>query len=137
MTFKIKVKLDKWQDAIKAAPEAAGRAVAAVAYEGERYVKQSMSDSPATGRAYVHGGATHIASSPGNPPRPDVGNLLNSINVKRMNEKLYAIRVGSEQGVLLEFGTTYMEARPFMGPAAAWLKKNATRIAKEAFGDLI
>ena len=45
-------------------------------------IQRSMVNSPATGNTYTSGvneNITHIASSEGNPPRPDTGNLKNSI----------------------------------------------------------
>tara|TARA_Y100001937_G_scaffold53300_1_gene73513 strand:- start:1083 stop:1493 length:411 start_codon:yes stop_codon:yes gene_type:complete len=43
-------------------------------------IKISMRNSPQTGNIYPRAGTTpHIASSKGNPPRPDEGILINSI----------------------------------------------------------
>lgn len=85
----------------------------------------SMRNSPATGKKYTggRGGKSHIASSPGNPPRVDSSQLVNSIV---MDERLFEVEVGSNimEGdppypVVLEFGREdgSMEARPWMGPA--------------------
>lgn len=118
---------------IREMPDAAKNGVEGAAREGERYVKQSISDSPPTGRRY----GTHVASSPGNPPRIDTSNLVNSINSAKKNDYLWQIRVGAEYGPILEFGGRYIAARPFMGPMADWLKKNADDIMAEFLRDAI
>jgi len=89
----------------------------------------SMRNTPKTGKHYRRGKKTHIASSPGNPPAIDSGELVRSImfDVRKME-----IEVGVEGGApyaeYLEAGTHMfspehlltskkMEPRPFLGPA--------------------
>lgn len=88
--------------------------------------KSSMSLSPATGKTY----GDHVASSPGNPPRVDTEDLINTVKSKpeqfSKEDPEYRIGVFKESGqaekaIWLEFGTKKMEARPFMRPA--YLKK--------------
>jgi len=88
-----------------------------------------MRNTPKTGRHYKRGKKTHIASSPGNPPAIDSGELLRSImfDVRKME-----IEVGVEGGApyaeYLETGTfkvtaesitptELIESRPFLNPA--------------------
>lgn len=78
----------------------------------QRAAKRSIQDSPAdpeTGR-----------SKPGNPPKTDTGRLVNSIFVDReLGEDGISLTVGTNvaYGRHLEFGTTTIEARPWLAPA--------------------
>ncbi len=81
---------------------------------GVEIVKQSMADSPATGRRY----GSHTASSPGNPPRIDTENLVNSIQRAKIRKHRYHIFTDVDYGLVLEFGGAEVLPRPFMGPMA-------------------
>jgi len=98
----------------------------ALAEEGTNIAKVSMQQSPASGRSYMRGKKMHTASSPGNPPRPDSGRLVNSMRWDRMgtNGQTQQRRIiaATEYAFYEEFGTTKMEARPFMGPMAQQLR---------------
>lgn len=102
-------------------PRVVDDAVQAVAREGERIVKQSMQQSPATGMTY----GSHVASSAGNPPRIDTGTLVNSINVQAVKDRVWRVNAGTEYAAWLEFGTQRMAARPFMNPMADQLSREA------------
>jgi hypothetical protein len=91
-------------------------------------VIEGMTNSPPTGKMYSGGGrrAPHFASSPGNPPRRDFGNLVASI-VMDVDEGEGTIDVGSNledppYGAYLEFGVAPhgrhpgVEARPWLWP---------------------
>ncbi len=81
---------------------------------------KSMQNTPKTGRHYKRGksGKFHIASSPGEAPAIDFGELLRSIF---FDVRPLEVEVGSFGGApyaeFLEEGTSKMEARPFLGPA--------------------
>jgi hypothetical protein len=87
-------------------------------------MQKSMTDSPATGKAYRRGGKTHIASSPGHPPRVDLGTLRASIKVRKIREKAYAIETNVLHGLETEIGVG-MAPRPWMRPefvrAGVWI----------------
>ena len=79
----------------------------------------SMRNTPKTGKHYKRGKKKHIASSAGNAPAIDSGDLLKSIifDVRPME-----IEVGSIINVppyprYLEEGTEKMDARPWLNPA--------------------
>ena len=89
-----------------------------------------------TGRTYrkYNPNRTHQASSSGNPPATDTGVLKSGISTRVEVERnalvgkiiAYApTNKGDNYALFLEFGTTDMEARPFMQPA---LDKNAKKI---------
>ena len=105
-----------------AAPADADRALRVLANEGLNKWKLLIHESPPTGRSYTRGTVTHVASSPGNPPRSDTASLINSLNVQSAGHLRYEIRDGVAHGVLMEFGTDDVEARPSAGPMALWLE---------------
>lgn len=78
----------------------------------------SMRDTPKTGMKYRRGKRWHIASSPGNAPAVDSGELLRSIV---MNEGIDFVEVGVKSGAphgrYLEEGTKHMKKRPFLALA--------------------
>lgn len=96
-----------------------------VAVQMETEMKLSMTNSPSTGETYNRGrGRYHVASSPGNPPRPDTGALLGSIRTIKRGRLHYEHRDGVEYGIYLEFGTERMGARPWVNPVyEAWRRK--------------
>lgn len=78
-------------------------------------IKIQLSQAGA-GRVY----GRHQASAPGDPPAVDTGQLRNSIISETGEDSLGPyVDVGSnlEKAEWLEFGTSNMEARPFMRPA--------------------
>lgn len=48
----------------------------------------------------------------------DTGNLLNSIQARRLAAARWLVYVGAHYGIYHEMGTRYMVARPFLIPAA-------------------
>jgi HK97 gp10 family phage protein len=87
----------------------------------------SMRNTSKTGRHYRRGkgGRIHIASSPGNPPAIDYGELVRSImfDVGDMEVEIGSIG-GAPYSIFLEEGTEKMDARPFLGPAVDEHEKN-------------
>lgn len=87
----------------------------------EKAAKESIAGGGKTGKVYRRGGRTHQASAPGEAPATDTGRLVNSINV-RLADGDTAAEVAAGSGSvkyarMLEFGTSRMEARPFLFPA--------------------
>lgn len=117
-SYSVRIKRNDLAAIIRDAPEKIDRRLARVAFDGERIVKTSFS----SGR-----------SLPGQPPGVDTGKLRAGINTKKLRLMLYSINTGdTEYAPFLEFGTTRMAARPFMGPAA----KEIEKILPDAFKDL-
>lgn len=82
----------------------------------ETHVKVAL-QTPGSGEVYTRGGISHRASAPGQPPAIDTGTLINSIEVGEVTPMQAILGVGAEYGEYLEFGTSRMEARPFLRPA--------------------
>lgn len=93
----------------------------------QRAAKRSIQDSPAdpeTGR-----------SKPGNPPKTDTGRLVNSIFVDReLGEDGISLTVGTNvaYGRHLEFGTTTIEARPWLAPALEATRQRSLQAVAKA-----
>ena len=82
----------------------------------ETHVKVEL-QTPGSGEVYTRGSRSHRASAPGQPPAIDTGNLINSIEVGDVTPTQATLGVGAEYAEYLEFGTSRMEARPFLRPA--------------------
>jgi HK97 gp10 family phage protein len=63
-------------------------------------------------------GKGHVPSKPGEPPNEDTGHLRININVTQPGPLRVLVSSEAAYSSALEFGTTAMAARPFMGPAA-------------------
>ena len=99
-------------------------------------IKKTMTDSilsgNKTGKTYRRGGVTHVASAAGEPPASDTGRLVSSIGVFPDLSGL-SIDIGVKRpmvnyALFLEFGTSKMDARPFIAPAG--LKNRAKALNK-------
>ena len=103
----------------KTEPKKLDAALARMAFATDKDAKMSIQGSPATGRAYKRRSITHIASSPGNAPRTDTGQLVRNITVKRDGFLNYTVgsRKGAPHGFWLEFGTRFIAKRPWLTPA--------------------
>lgn len=79
-----------------------------------------LMSTPGTGRTYQRRGVVHRASSPGDPPAPDTGQLRASVThaMGQDAEGLF-VDIGSNlrKAKYLEFGTQHMAARPALRPA--------------------
>jgi HK97 gp10 family phage protein len=69
----------------------------------------------------------HIASLPGQPPNEEFGTLRNNIETVQSEPLKVEVSSNAPYAAPLEFGTSKMAARPYMGPA---LQKNRQRIAE-------
>ena len=73
-----------------------------------------IANSPATGRTYQRRGVTHVASSPGNPPRNDTGTLTSRTRTQYEYERLLGrVVFSTNYAAALEYGTEKVEARPY------------------------
>jgi len=65
----------------------------------------------------------HRASAPGEAPASDTGNLVSKIIVKQKSKDITSVESNADYSAYLEYGTSKMEARPFMLPAFEKSKK--------------
>lgn len=98
------IKFDKraLQQLEREAPGRADAAMRRIAFRLEAVIKNSFGTSP---------------SAPGQTPGVDTGALKNSIHMEQVRRGVYRVSDGVEYGVMLEYGTRHMAARPWMAPA--------------------
>lgn len=58
-----------------------------------------------------------IPSNPGEPPHKQTHNLAESIDITKLSDHSFSIGTDVDYGKDLEFGTSTMEARPWLRPA--------------------
>jgi len=129
-TFKKKINKKMTTNARKNVLTAVSRGTGMV----EKTAQESIKNK-GTGRSYTRRGITHTASAPGQPPATDSGFLGQNItmNVKSMPNGTVVGQVisAAPYSKALEFGTTTIEARPFMQPALEKNKKKIVNIFKQ------
>lgn len=105
-------------EALKSKAEAeTARAVRATAQAIRNDAIISVKSHLSAGKVYTRGTVKHVASKPGSPPNQDRGALTRNIRVT-MNDDLTAdISSNAPYSAALEFGTSDIDARPFMTPA--------------------
>jgi len=103
----------------KKSPDQLDKMLARMAFDTNKTAIESMQKSPKSGRAYNRGSISHTASSAGNPPAIDTGNLARNVTVDRISKASYTTgsRKGGFYGRFLEFGTRTIAARPWLAPA--------------------
>lgn len=96
----------------------AGAVVEQTAHRLADEAKTLINTPGRSGRVY----GSHQASAAGEPPAADTGVLAGSIQSRLTGPLSAEVTVGAEYGHWLEFGTTRIEPRPFMVPAAETVK---------------
>jgi len=126
-------KLHKLQTAVSGGT---GKAMLAGALVLEDFIEESMHEDH-HGRIYSRGGRTHQASAPGETPAIDFGHLVNSIESSLIDSTSSQVATDSDIAPFLEFGTSRMEARPFMRPAADEHEEDVVQAVSKAIMQLI
>lgn len=88
-----------------------------------RKAVDSIQRGSKTGRIYTRHGISHQASAPGESPATNTGRLASSIKMV-VDETSTNVAVGTSvsYGKDLEFGTSKMQARPWLFPALESMK---------------
>lgn len=123
-------------EALKSKAEAeTARAVRATAQAIRNDAIISVKSHLSAGNVYTRGTVKHVASKPGSPPNQDRGTLTRNIRVT-MNDDLTAdISSNAPYSAALEFGTSNIDARPFMTPAVEGQRvKHKERLQKAIMG---
>lgn len=110
--------------------EAVGRAL----FEGGEAIKAEAQVSITTGAT---SGKNHVPSKPGDPPNEDTGDLRRGIIVTQPGPLNVRISSNAPYSTFLEFGTSRMGARPFMGPAARKRKDEVIALVRRAIDQAI
>jgi HK97 gp10 family phage protein len=77
-------------------------------------------------------GKNHVPSTAPNPPNQDTGVLGNNIETLHLEPLLVAVSSNAPYAAYLEYGTSRMSARPYMGPAAGKSRKEVGKIVADA-----
>lgn len=77
-------------------------------------------------------GKNHVPSAPGEPPNADTHQLDRSVHSEKAGPLKARSVADAPHAVDLETGTSKMEARPFMAPAAQRTRPKARRLVAEA-----
>lgn len=77
-------------------------------------------------------GANHVPSAPGEPPNNDTGGLVASHETELIRWDHARTTVNADYAVPLEVGTSKMEPRPFLGPAARATRDEMNALLKVA-----
>ena len=101
---------------IKHAPQAVEDVKEAIAVDTHKYAREGILRGPASGRIYekYKPRRTHKASGPGEYPMSDTGHLANNVKLDRSGSAYY-VGTAIRYGRYLEFGTTNMLPRPWLG----------------------
>ncbi len=114
------------------------------AKEGTRIAQDSIRQSPAgSGRFYrsPRTGRIQEASFPGNAPRQDSGALIRGLKWRKKSSKEYVIESTAGHSAAVEFGEGVnlggnpLEARPYMMPMVAELRKKYEFLAKKKINE--
>ncbi len=145
MDFSVKIEgLEKLDRAMKGVPEAIDKELRTALFASAKHVeaeaKRSIASGQKTGRIYKRRTVTHQASAPGEAPATDTGRLVNSINAYPAGEKLESTVVAGRGTVkyaaMLEFGTKFIAARPFLFPAVEhskdWIRERLAKAVRTA-----
>lgn len=93
-------------------------------------MRKSIRNSSGAWREYRIDGNAHWSAFPHEPPNSATGSLARSIRLRRQNKKNWhaiQITVGADYAFWLEYGTRYMEPRPFVGPVYRQFSPMVTR----------
>lgn len=77
-------------------------------------------------------GKHHVPSAPGEPPNEDTGHLRTEIEVTQTGPLRVEVSSNARYSAALEFGTSKMAARPFMGPAARRNREKVVALVDKA-----
>lgn len=116
------------------------QALAKVALKIEGDAKYNIQTGARTGRIYKRGSKTHQASSRGEFPKTDTGELVSNITSEFSfsgMEVTVGSRASAPHGFLLEFGTSKIAARPWLFPTVQSNKKFMQKTFANALSDIV
>jgi len=76
-------------------------------------------------------GKNHVPSAPGEPPNANLRTLDKNIETVQITPLKVEVSSNAPYSAALEFGTSKMAARPFMGPAAQMTQEEVRNIVAE------
>lgn len=82
-------------------------------------------------------GKNHVPSRPGEPPNYDTGVLANNIETVQVAPLKVEVSSNAPYAAALEFGTSKMAERPYLRPATAAKRREATQLVRRAVNSAI
>jgi HK97 gp10 family phage protein len=82
-------------------------------------------------------GKAHVPSRPGEPPNRDTGVLQGHLENQLVKDLVAEVSSNAPYAAALEFGTSKMEARPYMRPARDKEAPRIERLFKSEMADLV
>lgn len=140
MSFRVKMTgADRLQRKLRDVPRSATKdmekAIAKSLVEVQGEAQRGIQRGSRSGRLYqkYKPRRQHRASAPGEMPKTDTGRLVSEIKVEIDSDRLGgAVGTNLDYGEYLEFGTSTMEARPWLHPTFERLKRRITARLRKA-----
>lgn len=107
-------------------------ALLAAAQDMSSFAIVKIQRNSGTGRRYKRGGRIHIASSPGEYPNADFGELVRKMFAEKRGRLTAVWGNTAKHALFLEIGTSRMAARPFMRPTLLALRDKIQARVRDA-----
>lgn len=121
--------LKSHQNRLRKMAQQAAPAAARALYAGGQLLESEAERSITAGAV---SGANHVPSAPGQPPNEDTGTLRRNIETEIGGPNLVRVVSYAPYSAALEFGTSRLESRPFMRPAATKTRPEIERLVRRA-----
>lgn len=82
-------------------------------------------------------GKKHVPSAPGQPPNQDTGVLAGNIEVVQAAPLVVEVSSNAPYAAALEFGTSKVAARPYMGPARDAKRDEVVQLVRQAVANAV
>lgn len=105
--------------------QAVGKALFVAGSKIQTYAQQSITAGAVSGKG-------HVPSLPGEPPNADTHTLDRQIETTQVEPLKVRVSSNAPYSKFLEFGTSRMEARPFMLPALRACRREVTKLVRDA-----
>lgn len=124
---------------LRALSKGADRYLGPALFAGGELIQVDAQNSITRGSASGTSGGKHqhIPSRPGEPPNNFTGVLANNIETVSVAPLTVHVTSNAPYSAALEFGTSKMEARPFMRPARDRNKAAVKKMVDDAFGRFV
>ncbi len=119
----------RFKQLLDSLPAAVARDVAKGMYAAGDLIRVEAQISITSGAV---SGSKHTASSPGEAPNADTHYLANNIETVQVKPLKVEIASRAKYSANLEYGTSKMAARPFMGPAVAKKRREVSELLVKA-----
>jgi len=116
------------------AGEEAIRKVGAALFAGGEEIRAEASHMITEGSV---SGKNHVPSAPGEPPNEDTGVLRTHIETAQVAPLKVEVSSNAPYAAALEFGTSKMAARPYMGPATERKKQSVVELVRKAVNQAV